>query len=67
MFCRIISENLTVLLKKYPAVVMRQHNELTEFLANTHNIVHREDFFCVLVSVFLIRPHVIIIKRKYLA
>ena len=39
-----------MLLKKYPEVVLRQQTDLMEFLANPHNIIHREDFFCVLVS-----------------
>ena len=47
---RSICENLTVLIKKYPAVVLRQQTELMEFLASTNNIVQREDFFCVLVG-----------------
>ena len=47
-------DNLTFLLKKHPEVVLGQQTDLMEFLANTHNIVPREDFFCVLVSVFIL-------------
>ena len=45
-------DNSTFLLKKHPEVVLRQQTDLMEFLANTHNIVPREDFY-VYWSVFL--------------
>ena len=63
---RIICENLTVLIKKYPEVVLRQQTELMEFLASTNNIVQREDFFCVLVSGFfqLSRYNFVFIRQK---
>ncbi|XP_045212843.2 AP-5 complex subunit zeta-1-like [Mercenaria mercenaria] len=46
---RIISENVILLLKKYPQVVLVQKSEVMEYLSSTRNIDGRENFFSQLV------------------
>ncbi|XP_052766199.1 AP-5 complex subunit zeta-1-like [Mya arenaria] len=46
---RIITENLVLLLKKFPETVVRQRAEIGDFLSNTSNILGREAFFNQLV------------------
>ncbi|XP_060578287.1 AP-5 complex subunit zeta-1-like [Ruditapes philippinarum] len=46
---RIISENIILLLKKYPQVVFEQKSEIIEYLSSTRNIDGRENFFSQLV------------------
>jgi len=47
---RIISEHVSLLLKKFPGVVASMRTELSEFLSVTRNIETREAFYCQLVS-----------------